>query len=95
MNGKAFMILNTSYLSQLSRNMAAKTLKNPYQHERSRSCKYRQVAGTHYDTNLTWNVHIENVAWKANKRSQYPELEGYGRPLRANNFFHLKQSLFF
>ena len=50
--------------------MAAKTLKNPYQHERSRSCKYRQVSGTYYDTNLTWNVHIENVAWKANKRSQ-------------------------
>ena len=30
MNGKAFTILNTSCLSELSRIMAAKTLKNPY-----------------------------------------------------------------
>ena len=29
-NGKAFTILNTSCLSELSRIMAAKTLKNPY-----------------------------------------------------------------
>ena len=30
MNGKAFTILNTSCLSELSRIMAAKTLKTPY-----------------------------------------------------------------
>ena len=30
MNGKAFTILNTSYLSELSRTMATKNLKNPY-----------------------------------------------------------------
>ena len=30
MNGKAFTILNTSCLSELSRIMAAKALKNPY-----------------------------------------------------------------
>ena len=30
MNGKAFTILNTSCLSELSRIMAVKTLKNPY-----------------------------------------------------------------
>ena len=30
MNGKPFTILNTSHLSELSRIMAAKTLRNPY-----------------------------------------------------------------
>ena len=30
MNGKVFTILNTSCLSEFSRIMAAKTLKNPY-----------------------------------------------------------------
>ena len=29
MNGKAFKILNTGYESEISRIMAAKTLKNP------------------------------------------------------------------
>ena len=75
--------------------MAAKTLKNPYQHERSRSCKYRQVAGTYYDTNLTWNAHIENVAWKANKRSQLFGTLRIRQTFAGQHFFHLNKVLFF
>ena len=36
MKGKAFTILNTSCLSEFSRIMAAKTLKNPYHWQRMR-----------------------------------------------------------